>query len=99
MDSNNVFVMFGTFKSLTKYGPLDPLFIAEVLYKIQEQIPNHFEHIIFAYINMLGIQKSENFGKPWGRGTNIGSDLCVGPIQFLVSIVLNKKRKNTMVES
>ena len=37
MDSNMLLDIFGTFKMLTNYGPLDPLSITTILYKIQNK--------------------------------------------------------------
>ena len=42
MVSNIIFVNLGNFQNLTRFGFLDPLFIAEVLYKIQES-PSEFQ--------------------------------------------------------
>ncbi len=59
MDSNDMFDDFGTFQVFTKSGTLDPLFITEILKKLQE-IQRHFKRYYFIYISILDFQTFGN---------------------------------------
>ena len=47
MDSNTIFDIFRNFRSLTKFGTLGRLVIAEVLLKIQEDTKLFLENNVF----------------------------------------------------
>ena len=70
MDSNIVFDDLGTFKLLTKSGPLDPLFTTKILVNIQGNAEPIFKNTTVAYLNILEIQHFENFGKCGTPNTN-----------------------------
>ena len=80
MDANNMFNILGTFQIVTNSGPLDPLFIAEILQGIQEQSESCSK--------LFFLRISQHFGHPWAHKLEI---ILVGPTQLAVSFVLKKK--------
>ena len=75
MDSNLLFDIFKNFQISTKSGPVDPLFIAEVLWKIQETSQVIFKNIIFVNMRTVDIAIFGNgvfrFLKSWSLDVEI----------------------------
>ena len=62
MDPNHIFDILETSQNVIKLLALDPVVIAEILWKIQEHANSKFGDISFVYLPNLEIM-FENFGK------------------------------------
>ena len=87
MDSNQFVVIFRTSKMFSKSGPLDPLFIAEIIKKYKKS-QTHFNKLLFYISEHFGNPKFENVRSPEGT-----QNVFVGPQQLVLTIVLNKKKR------
>ena len=67
---NTSWVIFGTPKKTTKYGPVDPVFITKAFQKIQENPTNIIKNIMFTYHNMLEIHFSRLLTLPDFKSLN-----------------------------
>ena len=73
----------------TKYGPLDPLFITEILLKKGTDMISKYN--ILTYLNILEIQIFENCGKP--EATHLENYFSVGSETIFNLDRFKEKRK------
>ena len=95
MDSNTFVVIFGSFRISTKSGPLDRLFIAEILLKISDD-PESLK-IVFLHISFLG--KSNKLKSLESRGGDTTMGFFGGSKTIFNLDHFEWKRKNRIVES
>ena len=61
MDSNTFWMISGTSKMFCKSGPVDPVFLTNMLQKLQTNYGNIIKHIISSYLIVLELQHFQNF--------------------------------------
>ena len=55
-------MLFGTSNTFTKSGPVDSVFITNILQNIQETCGNIHENVISSYLNVSKLQNFKNVG-------------------------------------
>ena len=63
MDSDHFSNIFGTFHVVKKFGTFQPLFIADIFQKMQEQHQLIFKKYYFAYLKIPNFQKMKMLKK------------------------------------
>ena len=92
MDSNIIVDIFRKFQMLTKFGTLDPLFIAEILQRIQENTKSFWKYYLYTSQD-FGHPKFQFFGKGWCRTFRRAMfRIPMGPKEMVLTIVLKEKK-------